>query len=48
MYLQGKVLTAHRIQQVKTDREFCAEPAVDSFTQQFMRRIEDKILCRYF
>ena len=48
MYLQGKVLTAHRIQQVKTDLEFCAEPAVDSFTQQFMRRIEDKILCRYF
>ena len=46
MYLQGKILASHSIEQVKPDRKLCAEPAVHTLTEQLMRCIQNKILRR--
>ena len=37
MNLERQVPAIHRIQEVKTDREFRAESGMDSFAQQFSR-----------
>lgn len=48
MHLQGKILTTHRVQQIKTDRKFCTKPAMDALAEQLVRCIQNEILGRNF
>ena len=46
VYLQAEILSAHRIQEVKPDREFRTEAGVVLRAEQFLRAVQGQIHCR--
>ena len=48
MYLKAKILSAHRIQEVKSDWEFRTEACINLFTKQRLWLIQHQIHCRNF
>jgi len=48
MHLQAQILSAHRIEEIKADRELCAEARIHLRTQQRLRLVQHQILSRQF